>query len=56
MQQARRHSEEVPKQKGNEHDDESGDHPGRLRAPLLEQRFRRWRRNPGIGGCLAAPI
>jgi len=56
MLQARRHAEEVPKQQGDEHDDEGGDDPWHLRTPLLEERFRWWRRNPGIGGRAAAAI
>jgi hypothetical protein len=37
MLQARRHTEEVPKQQGDEHDDEGRDDPWRLRAPFLEE-------------------
>jgi hypothetical protein len=56
MLQARRQSDEVPKKEGDEHDDEGRDHPRRFRAPLLEERFRRWRRNLRIGGCPTAAI
>jgi hypothetical protein len=54
--QARAESQEVPQ---HEDDDDGGDrrdHPWPLRAPSLEQRFGRWRRNLRIGGGTAAAI
>jgi len=54
--QTRRQSKEVPEHKGNKHQDERRDHPRRLRAPLLEQRCRRWWRNLRVGRWTTAAI
>ena len=54
--QARGESEEVPQHQDDDDHDDRRDRPWHLRAPLLEQRYRRWRRNLRVGGGTAAAI
>jgi hypothetical protein len=54
--QARRHPKEVPEHEDHDQHDDRRDDPWRLRGPLLEERFERWRRNLRVGGGTAAAI